>query len=201
MTGGFFVSSQSKILRGSLLFIAVLYGVELLDEFIYGLFGAALPTLKTELALTYTQVGLLFTLPGLIGVAGEPFIGLLADTRQRRALVLGGVIATAIGLTLMAGAQQYLPLLLAQCIMYVASGAYVNLSQATLIDRDPRRAENTMARWVLMGTFGVTISPLLITLVLSAEGDWRAVYFVAAMMTGACALWLSRQRFDVHASV
>jgi hypothetical protein len=35
--------SQSKILRGALLFIAVLYGVELLDEFIYGLFGAALP--------------------------------------------------------------------------------------------------------------------------------------------------------------
>ena len=135
--------SQSKIFRGLLLFSAVLYGVELLDEFIYGLFGATLPTIKTELALTYTQVGLLFTLPGLIGVMGEPFIGLLGDTRHRRALVLGGIIATAIGLALIAGAQQYLPLLLAQCIMYVASGAYVNLSQATLVDRDPRRAENT----------------------------------------------------------
>jgi len=30
--------SQSKILRGSLLFVAVLYGMELLDEFIGGLF-------------------------------------------------------------------------------------------------------------------------------------------------------------------
>ncbi len=56
--------SQSKILRGSLLLVAVLYGVELLDEFIYGLSGAVLPTIKTEFALTYTQVGLLFTLPG-----------------------------------------------------------------------------------------------------------------------------------------
>jgi hypothetical protein len=92
-----------------LLFGAVLYGVELLDEFIYGLFGAALPTIKTELALTYTPVGLLFTLPGLIAVGGEP-------------------------------------LLLAQCLIFVASGAYVNLSQATLIDRDLQRAEHTMAR-------------------------------------------------------
>ena len=191
--------SQSKSFRGLLLFTAVLYGAELLDEFIYGLFGAVLPTIKTELALTYTQVGLLFTLPGLIGVIGEPFIGLLADTRHRRALVLGGIMATAIGLTLIAGAQQYLPLLLAQCIMYVASGAYVNLSQATLVDRDPQRAEHTMARWVLMGAIGVTISPLLITLILSAEGSWRAVYSSTAIMAGVFALLLFKQRFDGHA--
>ena len=191
--------SQSKILRGSLLFVAVLYGVELLDEFIGGLFGAVLPTIKTELALTYTQVGLLFTLPGLVGVASDPVVGLLGDTRHRRALVLGGIMATAIGLTLIAGTQQYLPLLLAQCIMYVASGAYVNLSQATLIDRDPRRAENTMARWVLMGAIGVTLSPLLITLILSAEGSWRAVFLSTAIAAGVFAVLLFKQRFDGHA--
>ncbi len=191
--------SRSKILRGSLLFIAVLYGVELLDEFIYGLFGAVLPTIKTELALTYTQVGLLFTLPGLIGVMGEPFIGLLGDTRQRRTLVLGGLGATAIGLMLIAGAQQYLPLLLAQCLMYVGSGAYVNLSQATLIDRDSRRAENTMARWVLLGAIGVTISPVIITVVLSAQGSWRAVFLGAALVAGAFAGLLFKQRFEGHA--
>jgi FSR family fosmidomycin resistance protein-like MFS transporter len=180
--------SQSKILRGTLLFVVVLYGVELLDEFIYGLFGAALPTIKSELALTYTQVGLLFTLPGLIAVVGEPIIGLL-----------GGIMATAIGLTLIAGAQQYLPLLLAQCLMFVASGAYVNLSQATLIDRDTQRAENTMARWVLMGAIGVTISPLLITVVLSLEGSWRAVFLSTAIAAGVFALLLFKQRFDGHA--
>ncbi len=191
--------SQSKILRSSLLIIAVLYGVELLDEFVYGLFGAALPTIKTELALTYTQVGLLFTLPGLISVMGEPLIGLIGDTRHRRALVLSGISATAIGLALIAAARQYLPLLLASGIMYVASGAYVNLSQATLIDRNPRRAENTMARWVLMGAIGVTVSPLLITLVLSANGSWRAVYFDTAIVASAFAVLLFRQRFTGHA--
>ena len=128
---------QSKVVRSALLFVVVLYGVELLDEFIYGLFGAMLPTIKTEFSLSYTQVGLLFTLPGLVGVVGEPFIGLLGDTRHRRTLVLGGIVATAIGLSLIASAQRYPLLLLAECIMYVASGAYVNLSQATLIDRDP----------------------------------------------------------------
>lgn len=190
---------QAKIWRSSLLFIAVLYGVELLDEFIYGLFGAVLPTIKSELALTYTQVGLLFTLPGLIGVLGEPLIGLLGDTRHRRLLVVGGILATAIGLALIAGAQQYLPLLLAEGVMYIASGAYVNLSQATLIDRDPRRAENTMARWVLLGAIGVTIAPLLVTLILSAEGNWRTLFLGTAIVAGVFAGLLFKQRFDGHA--
>lgn len=117
--------SQSKILRGSLLLVAVLYGVELLDEFIYGSSGAVLPTIKTEFALTYTQVGLLFTLPELIGVLGELVIGLLGDTRHRRRLVLGGIMATVLGLSLIAGAQRCVTLLLAQCVMYVANGTYV----------------------------------------------------------------------------
>ena len=190
---------QSKILRSSLLLVAVLYGVELLDEFVYGLFGAVLPTIKTEFALTYTQVGLLFTLPGLIAVLGEPIIGLLGDTRHRRALVLGGIFATTIGLMLIAGAQQYWPLLLAECVMYVASGAYVNLSQATLIDCQPQRAEQTMARWVLLGSIGVMISPLLITIVLSAGESWRAVYLGTALIALVFAGLLFKQRFDAHA--
>ncbi|NTU63176.1 MAG: MFS transporter [Chloroflexi bacterium] len=70
---------------------------------------------------------------------------------------------------------------------------------ATLIDRDPRRAENTMARWVLAGAIGVTISPLIITVVLSLEGSWRAVYFSTAIAAGVFALLLFKQRFDGHA--
>lgn len=41
-------------LRNLSLFVVVLYGVELLDELIYGLHGAALPYLRDEFTLTYT---------------------------------------------------------------------------------------------------------------------------------------------------
>ena len=56
-----------------------------------------------------------------------------------------------------------------------------------------------MARWVLMGAIGVTISPLLITVILSAEGSWRAVYFSTAIMAGVFAMLLFKQHFDQHA--
>ncbi len=192
------MSSKTKLLRGSLIFVAVLYGVELLDELIYGLYGSTLPYLKTDFALTYTQVGLLSTLPGLAGVMLEPMLGLLGDTRHRYALVVGGSVATAIGLLLVSVTQTYGVLLLAFCGMYVASGAYVNLSQATLIDRDPDRAEQTMARWTLLGSIGVTASPLIVTAVFAIGYTWRNVYLAYAIVAAGFVTLLFARKFNSH---
>lgn len=112
--------------------VAVLYAIELLDELIYGLYGATLPLLKNDLALNYVQVGLLTTVPGLVSIFLEPFIGILGDTRFRRALVRGGILATTFALALVAFGQTYAVILIAFCILYVASGAYVNLAQPSL---------------------------------------------------------------------
>lgn len=181
------------------MFVIALYGTELLDEFIYGLQGAVLPHLKSDLALTYTQVGLLFTVPGLISIVGEPIIGLLGDTRYRRALVIGGIVATALGLLLTGIGQTFAVILLAFCILYIASGAYVSLAQATLIDRDPMRAEQTMARWTLLGQIGVTIAPLIVTALFALGYGWRGLYLALAGVAGVYTALLLRQRFDAHA--
>ena len=190
--------SRINLLRGSLLLIAVLYGVELLDELIYGLDSAALPYLRNEFALTYTQVGLLFTLPGLLALLLDPVVGLLGDTRHRRLLVVGGITATLCGLVLIGVAQSYGALLFAFCVMYLASGAYVNLSQATLIDRNPARAEHTMARWTLLGSIGVAAAPLLLTVLFAIGTSWRGAYLALAVIAGLFAVLLIRQRFDSH---
>ncbi len=190
----------SKIQYRVALSLAVLYGVELLDELIYGLVGAVLPSVKTDLALSYTQVGLLLTLPGLIALAGEPLIGLLGDTRYRRALVVGGCAATGLGLWLTGIAQTFGLILTAFSIMYIASGAYVNLSQATLIDRNPVRAEQTMARWTLLGSIGVSVAPILVTAALALGYGWRGVYLALAIVAGFYTLLLMRPRLDLHAN-
>lgn len=180
------------------LFIIALYGVELLDELIYGLQGAVLPTLKIELALSYTQIGLLFTVPGLVAFFGEPIIGLLGDTRHRRTLVLGGLAATVLGLLLIATGQLFAVVLLAFSIMGTASGAYVNLAQGTLIDLDPSRAENTMARWTVLGAVGVTVSPLVATAAFYFGYGWRGLYLALAGVAGLYLTVFLRQPFDAH---
>ncbi len=189
----------SSVNASPLLAIIVLYGVELLDELTYGLQGAVLPQLRDDLALTYTQVGLLFTVPGFVGIVGAPIIGLLGDTRHRRAVVIGGIVATAIALLLTGLASTFWLILLAFCILYVSSDAYVNLPQATLIDRDPSRAEQTMARWTLLGSIGVAIAPLIVTALFYLGYGWRGLYLSLAGVAGIYTALLLRQRFDAHA--
>ncbi len=176
-----------------------LFGVEFLDEFIYGLQGAILPKLRDDLALSYTQVGLLFTIPGLISIAGEPIIGLIGDTRHRRALVIGGIAATALGLFLTGIGQTFAMILVAFTILYIASGAYVNLTQATLIDRNPPRAERTMALWTLIGSVAVAVAPLIVTALFFLGQDWRVMYLALAVAAVVYIVILARQRFDAHA--
>lgn len=185
--------------RRSLLLVFALYAVEFLDEFIYGLESAVLPTLKSDLNLTYTQVGLLFTLPALVAVFAEPLIGLLGDTAHRRLLVVGGLIATFVSLVLVALGQTYFVILVAYTIMASASGAYVNLSQATLVDRAADRAEQTMARWVLVGSVAVTVSPLIVTAAFGLGYGWRGLYWGLAGMAGCFLALLWPVRFTGHA--
>lgn len=178
--------------------VFVLYAIELLDELIYGLYGATLPLLKNDLALNYLQVGLLSTVPGLVSIALEPFIGILGDTRFRRALVRGGILATTFALALVAFGQTYAIIMIAFCILYVASGAYVNLAQATLMDLNPSRTEQTMARWTLLGEIGVMLAPIFVTIAIGIGYGWREMYLAFAGAAGVYVALVWRIAFNSH---
>src|SRR2546423_3532178 len=77
--------------RRSLFFFAlVLLLTEFLDEFVFGVREAAWPLIRDDLRLTYTQVGMILSVPGIVGNLVEPSFGILGDVWRRRALVLAG---------------------------------------------------------------------------------------------------------------
>ena len=55
-----------------------------------------------------------------------------------------------------------------------------------------------MARWTLLGSLGVALSPLMVTAAFSSGYSWRSVYLGLAMVAGMYALPILRQRFDVQ---
>src|SRR5512140_3090363 len=122
-------------------FILVLLIIEFLDELVYGLREAAWPMIRTDVQLSYTQIGLLLSVPGMIGGIVEPFLGILADTWKRRVLILGGGCMFVLSSALAAVSQGFIPLLLAYTLFFPASGAFVGLSQAVLMDLEPQRHE------------------------------------------------------------
>jgi FSR family fosmidomycin resistance protein-like MFS transporter len=68
---------------------------------------------------------------------------------------------------------------------YPASGAFVTLSQATLMDHNPGRQPHMMARWTVFGSVGNLVGPLLLAGGFAMGMGWRWIFFALA---GLCLL-------------
>jgi FSR family fosmidomycin resistance protein-like MFS transporter len=127
--------------------------------------------------------------PLLVGGLLELPLGVLAGQgRGRRRAVLGGGILFLLTLVGVAAAHSFAVLLCAFIAFYPASGAFVSLTQAELVDTFPERQAQVMARWDLAGSAGAVAGPLLLTAVLTSGGGWRAGYLVLAGV--AAVAWL-----------
>jgi FSR family fosmidomycin resistance protein-like MFS transporter len=162
---------------------------------VFGVREAAWPLIRRDLGLDYVAIGLLITLPNLAGALIQPVLGLAGDTGRRRAVVLGGGVAFAGSLLLVAGADGFLPLLAAFCILAPASGAFVSLSQATLMDAKAGDRNRAMAMWVLAGSVGVVVGPLALAAAVHAGFGWRTAMAAAAALTVPVWLAATRIRF------
>jgi FSR family fosmidomycin resistance protein-like MFS transporter len=176
-------SRWQQILRGTAFLTFVLLAIEFLDELVFGAREAAWPLMRDALALSYAQVGLLLSVPGVVGAFVEPFIGILGDTGRRRTLVLGGGLVFALALTLTSLSQGFWLLLISFILFYPASGAFVSLSQATLMDSAPSRHEQNMARWSFAGSLGVVAGPVALSAAAALALGWRGLFFFLAGAT------------------
>lgn len=147
--------------------------IEFLDELVYSVREAAWPLIRADLGLSYAQIGLALSVPALVSVLIEPLLGLLGEGRRRRVFVLGGGVIFCAALLLSALAPGFETFLAAAILLAPASGAFVSLSQATLMDLEPQRHEQNMARWTFAGSAGVVTGPLLLGLFLLLGLGWR----------------------------
>ena len=128
-------------------------------------------------------------MPLLVGGFLELPLGVLAGQgRRRRLAILGGGVIFVLTLLGVASARSFTVLLCAFVAFYPASGAFVSLTQAEIMDAWPDRQAQVMARWDLAGSTGAVAGPLLLTAVLASGGGWRASYLVLAGL--AALVWL-----------
>ena len=162
--------------------------IEFVDELVFGVGEVALPFIRDDLRLTYTQIGLLLSLPGIIGAFIEPFIGILGDVWKRRLLIITGSILFTAALAITSISTTFSLLLFSFILFFPSSGAFVSLSQANLMDSDPRRHEQNMARWTFAGSLGVMAGPLLLGLFVYFGLGWRGTYAALAAFSTLCLL-------------
>ncbi len=166
-----------------------------MDELADGTRAAALPFIRHDFGLSYGQLGLLASVPVLLGSLLELPVGALAGhgRRRHRIILAGGAVfvAALLGTAL---AWSFAGLLISFIAFYPASGAFVSLTEASLMDADPGGQEQNMARWTLAGSLGAVLGPLLLTGVFAAGGGWRDGYLVAAGVAAVAWLGLARWR-------
>ena len=127
-------------------------------------------------------------MPLLVGGFLELPLGVLAGQGGRRRLaILGGGIIFVLTLLGVASARSFTVLLCAFIAFYPASGAFVSLTQAEIMDAWPDRQAQVMARWDLAGSTGAVAGPLLLTAVLASGGGWGRILVLAGL---AALVWL-----------
>src|SRR5215216_5105407 len=174
--------------------------IEFVDELVFGVGEVALPLIRDDIHLNYTQIGLLLSLPGIIGALIEPFIGVLGDVWKRRLLIITGGILFTLSLFMTSTSYSFLFLLFSFTLFFPSSGAFVSLSQANLMDADTARHEQNMARWTFAGSLGVLMGPLLLGLFVYFGLGWRGAYAALASFSTLCLLvalrYVPRDKFS-----
>jgi len=191
----------SSLFKGaaSLTFLFLL--IEFFDELNYGVGNAALPAIRSDLGLSYVQVGLLLGLPGIINTFIEPGLMLLGDTRYRKHIMLGGGLAIVFSLLAIGGTRSFPLVLLGMVIGFPASGAFVSLSQATLMDLNPGREPQMMARWTVAGSVANLVGPLILAGGFALRFGWRWAYFTMAAICLVLVVLTWRRQIPLHPQV
>ncbi len=166
---------------GSALVLGLLL-IEFLDEFFFGALEAAWPLIRDDLSLTYLQIGLLLSVPRIWGSVAGVALGILGDVWKRRALIIGGGILFVASLFIISGSVSFAMLMAGLLIFNPASGAFVGLSQATLMDHDTSRYEQNMARWTFAGAAGVALGALALGGALEFGMGWRELVVATAVV-------------------
>jgi MFS transporter, FSR family, fosmidomycin resistance protein len=188
---------RRRFVRIGLSSLAAALAVELADELVDGTKSAAMPLIRHDLTLNYLQIGLLAAVPLVVGSILELPVGVIsgAGPRRRRRLILSGGLVFIASVLAAGLATSFAGLVVALTIFFPASGMFVSLTQAALMDAAPDRQAQHMARWTLAGSIGAVTGPILVAVVLGAGGTWRLAFILVAGLSAAawCAVaWTGR---------
>jgi MFS family permease len=152
-------------------------------------YGAA-PQLRTQLDLSYAQVGVLLTAMPAGGVVG---LGLaaLADVVSRRRLAAISTAVLALTMAAFAMSDEFLVLAAAAFVYGAASDGMISPVEVALADLAGDDLDRALARTNLFATVGDFLAPVLLGAAIVAGLGVRPVFWIAALAFAGYAVWLA----------
>jgi FSR family fosmidomycin resistance protein-like MFS transporter len=164
--------------------ILAVSSAHLLNDTIQSLLPALYPILKDELAISFTQVGLITLAFQLTASLLQPFVGLYTDRHPQPFSLAAGMVFTLGGVALLSVAHTFTLVLLAAAL--IGFGSSIFHPEASRVARLASGGRHGFAQSLFQvgGNAGSALGPLLASLVLAHRSQSRVAWFALLPLLG-----------------
>jgi len=150
----------------------------LLNDTTQSLLPAIYPLLKTELGLTFSQIGLITLAFQLTASLLQPLVGIYTDHRPQPFSLAAGMVFTLVGLVLLSIAGTFGAVLVAAALVGIGSSVFH--PEASRVARMASGGRHGFAQSLFQvgGNAGSALGPLLAALVVARRGQAQIAWFV-----------------------
>lgn len=157
------------------------------NDLLQSVVSAVYPILKDDLALTFSEIGLITLVYQLASSVFQPVVGLVFDKHPLSWCLPFGMCFSTAGLVMLSQAGNFLMVLMA--VAFVGIGSSVLHPEASRITSLASGGRRGLAQSLFQvgGNFGTSVGPLLVALIvaLTAWAMWRGLWLFRCLP-----LWL-----------
>jgi len=181
--------------------LAVLLGVSfshLLNDMMQSLLPSIYPILKSEYALSFTQIGLITLTFQITASLLQPVVGYVTDKKPQPYALPLGMGCTLVGLLLLAYASTYPVLLLAAAM--VGMGSSVFHPESSRVARLASGGRHGLAQSIFQvgGNLGSSAGPLMAAFIILPRGQSSLAWFSLAALLAMLVLFAVGSWYQAH---
>src|SRR5436305_3417283 len=163
----------------------LLFSTTLLIQMISAFPTIGLPLLRHQVPMSYTHIGLLFSVGALASMVLEPLVNVLSDLTSSKKYWVIGAMFVLVGAFLMAGlAHSFTVLLISFALLYPAHDIAEGVVQTALVDDNPHKSTRTLTRLAYFGNSGDFLAPVTVAIIAFLALGWSTLCMLAV------AIWL-----------
>ena len=161
----------------------------LLNDMMQSLLPAIYPNLKSELSLSFSQIGLVTLVYQMTASILQPIIGLYADKRPTPLALPGGTLFSLAGLLLLSAAHSYWLLLVGASLLGMGSSVFHPESSRVARMAAGRRHGLAQSMFQVGGNAGSALGPLAAAIVVVRWGQSSLAFFAMLALLSCAILW------------
>lgn len=161
----------------------------LLNDMMQSLLPAIYPGLKTDLGLSFGQIGLVTLVYQITASILQPLVGLYADKRPTPFALPGGTLFSLAGLAVLSVAHRYGLVLTGAALLGVGSSVFH--PESSRVARMAAGGRHGLAQSLFQvgGNFGQALGPLAAALVVVRWGQSSLAFFALLALLSGAVLW------------